>query len=483
MIREHYPVMVPGLDTSSEPDLEVRAPFSGDLVARVALLGSSELEQALGQAFALANQDGALPPAHERARHLRRVAELIAERAESLARIIATEGGKPLLDARVEVARAAGTFTLCAEESVRVAGREIPMGGAASSVGKMAFSTREPLGVVVAYSAFNHPLNLLAHQVGPAYAAGCPVLIKPAPATPISCMTLVALMREAGIGESWVVPIPCSNELAGEFVSDARISLFSFIGSAHVGWALRSKLAPGTRCLLEHGGAAPVLVDQGANIKDAARGLLKGGFYHAGQVCVSAQRVFVHRRVRDELIDSLMEGARNLKVGDPLDESVEVGPLIRAREIERINSWAEEADRAGGEIICGGRALGNQCYSPTIIVDPPQDTKVIAQEVCGPVLSVVGAKTLHDAVGMANQRPWSFQAAVFTSDINHALHVAAKLNASAVMINDHSAFRVDWMPFGGYEQSGLGMGGVDNAVRDMTREKLIVFNPSRSNES
>tara|TARA_B100001964_G_C14121109_1_gene548347 strand:- start:380 stop:976 length:597 start_codon:yes stop_codon:yes gene_type:complete len=195
---------------------------------------------------------------------------------------------------------------------------------------------------------------------------------------------------------------------------------------------------------------------------------------------VSVQRVFAHRRIKDELIECLKEGARSLTVGDPLDETTDVGPLIRAREIDRINSWAEEADRAGAEIVCGGRALGNQCYSPTIIVDPPRSTKVMSEEVFGPVLSVVGAKTLDDAVTQANQNRWNFQAGVFTNDIDHALRAAGRLTASAVMINDHSAFRVDWMPFGGHAQSGLGMGGVEYAVRDMTREKLIVFNPSRS---
>lgn len=472
MFREEYGLGVPGVEEKPHDWLKVSEPYSGATVGKVGLLGNAELSAALDIA-GIACSRPALPP-YERADILHRVAKAIHTKAENFAMLIAREGGKPITDARVEVARAGRTLTLCAEETNRNMGHGVPMGGTPGSDGRFAMTTREPIGVVVAFSAFNHPLNLLAHQVGPAVAAGCPILIKPAPATPLSCMALVELFREAGLPEDLLIPIPCTNQQASTLAADSRMDLFNFIGSAKIGWKLRSALAPGVRCILEHGGAAPVIVHHDANLDEVVPALLKGGFYHAGQVCVSVQRVFAHKHIKSELARRLSEGAGQLVVGDPTQNETQVGPLIRAEEIVRINAWAGDADSKGAEITCGGRGLSNQCYSPTVIVDAPATAKVMNEEIFGPVVCVNSYDSLDEPIQWSNRLPWAFQAGVFTQEIKVAMKVANELAAAAVMVNDHSAFRIDSMPFGGHGESGLSLGGPEYAIRDMTREKIII---------
>ena len=473
MFRQEYGLAVPGF-TEDKPQWQaVKEPYSGEVLGKVELLSDEALNAALDIAGAASARHVLAP--YERVQILKKVSQAVAERAEHFALLIAREGGKPIQDARVEVGRASQTLLLCAEESTRNAGREIPMGSTPHSNGRLAMTTREPIGVVVAFSAFNHPLNLLAHQIGPAIAAGCPVLIKPAPATPICCMALVELFREAGLPDEFLIPIPCTNEQAARLAADSRMGLFSFIGSAKVGWKLRSALAAGVRCVLEHGGAAPVIVHDDADLDKVVPALLKGGYYHAGQVCVSVQRVFAHQHRKRALVDRLNAGAAYVVVGDKKKKKTQVGPLIRAQEIERINAWAGEADKQGGEITCGGRGLANQCYSPTVILDAPGRTKVMNEEIFGPVVCVNGYRKLQEPIEWSNRLPWAFQAGVFTRSLEVGLRVSKELAAAAVMINDHSAFRIDSMPFGGHGESGLSLGGVEDAVKQMSREKMIVF--------
>ncbi len=349
------------------------------------------------------------------------------------------------------------------------------MTASAAAAGRMAFTIREPIGVVLAISAFNHPLNLIAHQVGPAVAVGCPVLVKPDLRTPLSCLRYVRLLHEAGLPPEWALPIPCENDVAEQIASSSEIAFLSFIGSAKVGWHLRSRLAPGVRCALEHGGAAPVIVDETADLGLVVPSLLKGGFYHAGQVCVSVQRVFVHRNILEEIVGRLAAGADALQVGDPSDAATDVGPLILKREVDRVHEWVSEAIAAGARLATGGRAVGAQSYAPTVLVNPPLDTRVMTEEIFGPVICVAEYDELNEAIEMANAARWKFQAAVFARDIGSALRAAKGFDASAVMVNDHTAFRVDWMPFGGRAESGLGTGGIAHTLRDLTQEKLIVF--------
>ncbi|MGH9246687.1 MAG: aldehyde dehydrogenase family protein [Acidimicrobiales bacterium] len=473
---ERHEISIPGVAGGGREVAEVRSPYRGEVIAEVEQADLAACEHALELQTALFRQRDAWLPAHERIGILRRAAALIAERREELARLIALEGGKPMRDALVEADRAANGMELCAEAVGHRTGEEIPMGATAASTGRLAFTTYEPIGVVAAVSAFNHPLNLIVHQVGPAVAAGCPVIVKPAGETPLSCLAAVDILRQAGLPAKWCLALPCGTEVAERLVTSDRIGFFSFIGSARVGWYLRSKLSPGVRCALEHGGAAPVFVDRSADLDAGVSQLLKGGYYHAGQVCVSVQRVFVHDDIKDELVDRLVEGIGALQTGDPLDPDTDVGPLIRPAEVDRVDEWVQEAVGAGAKVAVGGHRLDHQCYEPTLLVDPPLDTKVMQQEVFGPVVAVAGYGELDGAIDRANSVAWAFQAAVLSRDINVALAAARRLDATAVMVNDHTAFRVDWMPFGGRGQSGLGMGGMRYTVEEMTQPKMIVLN-------
>lgn len=455
--------------------IEVRAPFDGRLIDTVKTNGADAVEAALETAYRLfRNRDGWLPAA-ERAEILRRTARLMADQAEHLAVEAAREGGKPLIDSRAEVARAIDGVLNASELLRSEGGSVIPMGVTPASSGRVAFTTHEPIGVVVAVSAFNHPLNLIVHQVTPAVAAGCPVIVKPAEATPLSCLRFVAILHEAGLPEAWCQALVTeSREVTGKLVTDPRVGFFSFIGSAAVGWSLRSRLAPGTRCALEHGGAAPVIVAPDADLASAVPLIAKGGFYHAGQVCVSVQRVFVHRSIAEPLARELGDAARKLRIGDPLSDETEVGPLIRPGEVARVHEWVEEAVAGGAKLLSGGSPLSETCYPPTVLLEPPPGCRLSTLEVFGPVVCVYAYDDLDEAIGRANALPYAFQAAVFTRDYATAMHAYSHLDGSAVMVNDHTAFRVDWMPFAGLRQSGLGVGGIPYTFRDMTIEKLFV---------
>jgi acyl-CoA reductase-like NAD-dependent aldehyde dehydrogenase len=397
---------------------------------------------------------------------------------EELAMGAAREGGKPLADSRAEVRRAIDGVHSCVEVLRTEAGHVIPMNLNAASMNRIAFTQHEPIGVVTAVSAFNHPVNLIVHQVCPAVAAGCPFIVKPAADTPLSCFRVVRLLREAGLPEEWGQALLAEREVAERLVTDARVGFFSFVGSARVGWGLRSKLAPGTRCSLEHGGAAPAVVAADADQELALPKLIKGGFYHAGQVCVSVQRIFVQRTIAEAFARRLADLASRLKVGDPSLAETQVGPLIRESEVKRVASWIEEAVQRGARVLTGARALGGNLYAPTVLWDPPQDCRVSREEVFGPLVCVYPYDDLSQAIELANSVPWAFQAAVFTRDVDIAMRAYHHLDGSAILVNEHTAFRVDWMPFAGLRQSGLGVGGIPYTFRDMRIEKMCVITQS-----
>ena len=453
--------------------LKVHSPYDGHLIKEVDLDDEARIEETLTTADELLQKKPL--PIPERIFILNKTADLVEAKAEEFARQSAEEGGKPLIDSRIELTRAVQGIREAANSIGQLTGHEIPMNLTPSSMNRMAFTTREPIGIVAAISAFNHPFNLIVHQVIPGVAVGCPVIVKPARTTPLSCLNLVNCLYEAGLPKQWVQVIICKGSQAEKFATDPRISFLTFIGSGKVGWSLRSKLAEGARCALEHGGAAPVIVEPDADIDDALPLLAKGGFYHAGQVCVSVQRIFVHEDIVESFSSKLVAIAKNLVVGDPTDEKTEVGPLIEEGEVDRIHNWVEEAKAAGGKILTGGNKIGKTCYEPTVILNPPYDINVSQCEIFGPVINIYSYKNRNEAIKFANDVPFSFQAAVFTNDINAALESAKDLNAAAIMINDHTAFRVDWMPFAGRKSSGLGIGGILPSMIEMTEEKLIVF--------
>jgi acyl-CoA reductase-like NAD-dependent aldehyde dehydrogenase len=413
---------------------------------------------------------------YERIEVLRRLADLIEARRDHFSRLIAREGGKPLTDAIVETTRAIDGVRNAAEELRTFAGREIPMGLTPGSTGRLAFTTKEPLGVVVAISAFNHPLNLIVHQVAPAVAVGCPVIVKPAAATPLCCLEFVALVREAGLAEPWCQTfVTADNALAEQLATDRRVAFLSFIGSARVGWYLHSKLARGTRSALEHGGAAPAIVDRSADLEALIEPMVKGGYYHAGQVCVSTQRIYVHSTIMASFLDRFVKRVQALRVGDPLSSETEVGPLIHPREVDRVESWVAEAVTTRAQLLAGGKRRSETTMEPTVLLEPAKDARVSREEVFGPVTCVYAFDDLDEAIDRANSLPVAFQASVFAKDIDVALRAADRLDASAVMINDHTAFRTDWMPFAGRRESGYGVGGIPYSMREMSQEKLRVL--------
>ncbi|UVO31438.1 aldehyde dehydrogenase family protein [Bradyrhizobium arachidis] len=448
-----------------------RAPF-----AEVPVDDADAMEAKLQAALrAFGDRDGWLAP-HARAAVLRRAAGLLDKRRDHFAHQIAREGGKPLTDAIVEVTRAIDGLHCAADELRNFSGREIPMGLTAASAKRWAFTTREPIGVVFAISAFNHPLNLIVHQVAPAIAVGCPVIVKPASATPLSCRDFIALLHEASLPEAWCQTfIPRGSALAEQLACDPRISFLSFIGSASVGWRLHSKLAHGTRSALEHGGVAPAIVDRSADLDRIIEPLVKGGFYHAGQVCVSTQRIYVHEAIFDEFNERLVARVAKLRTGDPTSPETEVGPLIHPKEIDRIKSWIDEAVAAGTKRAIGGERLSDTTLQPTVLLEPPFDAKVSREEVFGPVVCVYRYAHLDEAITQANSLRVPFQACVFSNDIDVALRASERLDASAVMINDPTTFRTDWMPFAGRREAGYGVGGIPHTMRDMTQEKMVVL--------
>ncbi len=474
-MSDHYSLMIP--DTVDiDTVLEVRSPYDRSLIATVDTAGSDAVETALANGYRLFRDRDAWLSAELRIAILEKSASIMQSRFESLAIEAAREGGKPLNDSRVEVARAIEGVKLCAEHLKVSAGTEIPMGLNSASNGRLAFTTKEPIGLVVAVSAFNHPLNLIVHQVAPAVATGCPVIVKPAEDTPLSCFRFVSILREAGLPAEWCQSLTVADlNVATKLVTDERVGFFSFIGSAKVGWMLRSKLAAGTRCALEHGGAAPVIVAEDTDLDSALPLIAKGGFYHAGQVCVSVQRVFVHESIAEKFAQGLATIAKNLTVGDPTLATTDIGPLIRPTEVNRVEAWVHEAKALGATVLAGGNRLSDTCYECTVLYDPPQDSKISQHEIFGPVVNVYPYSDLEQAIKRANALPMAFQASVFTRDIDTALAVSRQLDASAVMINDHTAYRVDWMPFAGLRQSGLGIGGIPHTMHDMQVDKMIVI--------
>lgn len=478
-MSESFDLMLAG--PASTGQLGVVSPYTGRTLATVAQCGSEHIDAALALAHDTYRDKGRWLDVTQRRDILMATAQLMRERADELTLGAAAEGGKPLVDSRVEINRAIDGVLMCAEHIAQHAGEVIPLTEAQPDTLRMGVTQREPIGVVVAVSAFNHPLNLIVHQVGAAVAAGCPVIVKPADDTPLSCLRFVALLREAGLPDAWAqVAIPENLELATRLVTDKRVAFFSFIGSARVGWMLRSQLAPGTRCALEHGGVAPAFVDQTADLDKAVPAILKGGFYHAGQVCVSVQRVFVHASLRAGLVERLTAGALALKTGAPESADTEVGPLIRPAEVERVDSWVQEAIDGGAEVLCGAHRLDNNCYAPTVLLNPPTDVSVSTKEIFGPVVCVYEYTDIDAAIAQANALDVAFQAAVFAQDIDRAMYVYRHVDASAVMVNDHTAFRQDGMPFAGLRESGLGVGGIGHTIDDMQIEKLLVLKSSLS---
>jgi acyl-CoA reductase-like NAD-dependent aldehyde dehydrogenase len=458
--------------------LQVNSPYDGSLIEEMDMHSSKDAESMLAKAKELFDNKSKWISAHQRIEILENLIKLMEENTEDLIKTAASEGGKPYQDSKIEINRAISGIKIAIHEIGNIKGEQIPMGLTSASTQRIAFTIKEPIGVVFAISAFNHPLNLVVHQTVTAFAVGCPVIIKPASTTPLSCIKFCKLFLEAGAPQGWIQYLISDNEIAEKIATDTRIGFLSFIGSAKVGWYLKSKLAHGTRCGLEHGGVAPVIVEDDVLIDDIIEPLCKGSFYHAGQVCVSVQRIFAKKEIAKKLAEKIAQRGNAMKVGHPLEKDTEIGPLISKNEVNRIHEWVKEAEKEGAEIICGGDKISDTCYSPTVLWNPSLKSKVSQEEIFGPVVCITPFETLDEAIIMANDVKYHFQSAIFTSNLDNAWKGIKGLNCTAVLINDHTAFRVDWMPFGGRDVSGEGLGGIPYVMHELTRIKLMVFKNS-----
>jgi acyl-CoA reductase-like NAD-dependent aldehyde dehydrogenase len=450
--------------------VEVRSPYRAELVGRVAKAGAAEARRAVDAAEA-AMRDPL--PAHKRAEILVRVAGALGKRHEEVAQTICAEAGKPLKAARVEAARAMSTFTFAAVEARKLAGEMVPMDAAQAGVGKLGFTLRQPIGVVGAISPFNFPLNLVAHKLAPALAAGCAVVLKPASQTPFSALLLAELETEAGLPPGWLnVLVGPASEIGDVLVEDERVRAITFTGSSGVGWKLRER-APRKRVNLELGNATPVVVEADADLDEAAEKLAANAFSFAGQSCISVQRIYVQRQAYDELLARFLPRVEALVVGDPADEATDVGPLIDQDARDRVLAWIEEARAGGAEILTGD--LEGELLRPTVIANAKPELKVSCEEVFGPVCTINPYDTLDEAIELANGTRYGLQAAIFTSNLKTALEAAQRLEFGGVTVNEAPTFRSDQMPYGGVKDSGNTREGPAYAVRELTEERLVVL--------
>src|SRR5712691_3314331 len=450
---------------------DVSSPYSGAVVATVARAGADDARRAV-DAAERAMRDP-LPP-WRRADILERVSQLLRERAEELAQTICAEAGKPLKAARVEAARAVNTYALAAGEARRLTGETVPIAGTQPGEGHAAWTLRLPIGVVGAITPFNFPLNLVAHKLAPALAAGCAVVHKPASQTPVSALRLAALSDEAGLPAGWLSVLPGrAGEVGDVLVEDGRVRMLTFTGSAAVGWEIRSRAAR-KKVALELGNASPVLVEADADLDLATSKVATHAFSYAGQTCVSVQRVYVQRELVDDFLARLVPKVEALHVGDPADEATDVGPVIDGASRERIRAWIEEAVAAGAEVVTGG-AGETALLRPTVLRGVTPEMKVCSQEIFGPVCSVIPYDSLEEAFELANSTEYGLQAAIFTRSIEPAVRAAAGLEFGSVMINEAPEWRADQMPYGGTKGSGNTKEGPAYTIREMTEERLVVL--------
>jgi glyceraldehyde-3-phosphate dehydrogenase (NADP+) len=468
-------ILLGGEAVETDDRYEICSPYDGTPIALVHRAGPVEVERAIAGAVE-AFQTTRRLPSWKREQVLEGIAAGIATRREELARTIALEAGKPIRTAQVEVDRAVFTFSVAAEESKRIYGEIVPLDWLPGNEGREARIRRVPLGPVTGITPFNFPLNLVAHKVAPALAAGNPILLRPATQTPCSSLTLGRILLEAGWPEQAIAVLPCSTETARPLVEDDRIRLLTFTGSPVVGWALKSR-AGRKRVTLELGGNAAVIVNNDADVAYAAERVAWGGFAYAGQTCISVQRVYVHEKVYDQFAGELIRRVEALAVGDPLDEATDVGPVIDRSNAERIEEWLEEAKAAGATVLTGGERDGN-LWRPTVVEGAPEDARVSCEEVFAPFVGLHRFSDVGEAIDAAGRSEFGLQAGLFTNDMRIVDEAFDRINVGGLMVNDVSTFRIDHMPYGGVKSSGSGREGLRYAIEEMTELKLLATNRS-----
>jgi acyl-CoA reductase-like NAD-dependent aldehyde dehydrogenase len=468
-----YGALVDGQWLKTGDAIEVRSPYDDSLVAVVHRAGANEIEQAIAAATNTFKVTRKMP-SWQRADILHRIANGIKERREEFARTIALEAGKPIRTARAEVDRAVFTFTVAAEESLRIYGEIVPLDWMPGMENRIAHIHRVPLGPVAGISPFNFPLNLVAHKVAPALAAGCPILIRPATQTPVSSFKLGELVLEAGWPAGAFAVIPSTTQDASPLVEDVRIKKLTFTGSPAVGWALKQR-AGRKRVTLELGGNAGNIIHSDADVAYAAERIVVGGFSYAGQSCISVQRIYTHMDVYEEFVDEFVPRVKALKVGDPLDEATDVGPLIDLGAADRVESWLEEATAGGAEVLTGGEREGT-LWQPTVLAAIEENMRVSCQEVFAPLVGLYRYTDVNQAIKAVDASDFGLQAGIFTQDWNIINQAFDEIEVGGLMVNDVSTFRVDHMPYGGVKASGFGREGLRYAIEEMTEMKLLTLN-------
>lgn len=470
------PFLVDGQWRTTGSRAVVCNPFSGLPVASVCQASEPEAEAAVRSTLAASGLMADLP-AYARSASLVRIAEGLESRREEFAATITAEAGKPITDARREVARAVQTFRVAAEEAKRIGGEVVPLDWTPGTESYFGITRRFPIGPVLGITPFNFPLNLVAHKVAPALAAGNAILIKPAPQTPLTALLLGEVFLDSGFPSGALNVLPCPISVAERIVPDERFRLLSFTGSAAVGWMLKAKSGK-KKVVLELGGNAGVIVEPDADLDLAAQRCAAGGFSYAGQTCISVQRVFVHQRVRDAFTTKLLDQVIRLTVGDPTDDRTVIGPLIDRAAGERIEEWIGEAKTQGARVLLGGKRNGS-VMDATVLTDVTPTMKVSCQEVFGPLITISPYAELDEAIRALNDSPYGLQAGIFTADVGRIFSVFRRLEVGAVLANDIPTFRADHMPYGGVKDSGMGREGVRYAIEEMTEPRLLVLNLRR----
>lgn len=454
--------------------ITLKSPYSEEVLAEIPSASAEEVNFAIEAAYN-AREVMAKMPAHQRAAILEKLVNLYVARSEEAARIIALEAAKPITTAKEEVARTIQTYKFAAEEAKRIHGETLPLDAAPGGENRVAYTVREPLGVVGAITPFNFPMNLVAHKVGPAIAAGNTIVLKPASQTPLSAYFLAELLEEAGLPAGALNVITGSGRVVGDLlVTDDRVKMITFTGSPAVGIGIRNK-AGLKRVTLELGSNSALIIDDGVDVNKIIARTMKGAFSNQGQVCISLQRVYIHENLYGAFVEKFAAEAKKLKIGDPLDPQTDVSALITKGDVERTLEWIEEAKQHGAEVATGGMAEGN-ILLPTVLLNADKALKVSCQEVFAPIVLINKVKSVEEAVELVNDSRYGLQAGIYTNNINTALDAAEKLHVGGVIINDIPTFRVDNMPYGGVKESGVGREGIKYAVEEMTEMKLVVFN-------
>ncbi len=472
MLKDRYPYYLGGEPESPNHDLEVLDKYTGELATLVAVADEAAIDRAIGAAHRAVGAMREMA-AYERKAVLRHCVDRFRERSEELAEALCVEAGKPIRDSRGEVTRLIDTFSVAAEESTRICGEVMPLDISARAKGYSGMWKRVPIGACSFISPFNFPLNLAAHKVAPAIAAGCPFVLKPASLTPVGALIIGEVLAETDLPEGAFSILPCSRDGAALFSTDERLKLLSFTGSPEVGWALKAK-AGKKKVVLELGGNAAVIVDDDADLEDAVQRIVFGAFYQSGQSCIGVQRIIVHESVYSRFRDLLVEATEELKSGDPKDEQTFIGPMISEKEARRVESWIDSAKAAGGRVLCGGRRRGT-VLDATLLEDVPRDQELVCKEAFGPVAVLSRFSDFESALDEVNDSAFGLQAGVFTRDLYKVQKAWDRLEVGGVMVGEVPSWRVDHMPYGGVKESGLGREGIRWAIEDMTEVRLLVI--------